>query len=125
MKVKGPEANFSSNIYTGDFRFQFSFGLRSYSASLIGSIANTHVFFGVTSRLVYWLAYVSHLLLTSQTANVAVALPVVLGYAVSNNLNPLVMGMIWSFSASGKHFICQSSVLIAGYTCGCYSSRTY
>ncbi len=77
----------------------------------------------MTSRLVYRLAFVSHLLLASQTAHVAVALPVVLDYAVSDNLNPLAMGMIWSFSASGKLFIYQSSALIAGYTCGCYSSR--
>ncbi len=80
------------------------------------------MFFGVTSRLVYRLAFVSHLLPASQTANAA-ALPVVPGYAVSNDLNPLAMGMIWRFSASGKHFICQSPVWIAGYTCGCYRPR--
>ncbi|MCZ6490734.1 MAG: hypothetical protein O7A06_09410 [Acidobacteria bacterium] len=83
--------------------------LRSYSTNLIGSIAKRQVFLGVTSRIVYWLAYrlasVSHLLRASQTAHVAVALPMMLGYAVSNNLNPLAMGMIWSFSAGGKYFI--------------------
>ncbi len=90
----------------------------------------------MTSRIVYWLAYwlayrlasVSHFLLASQTAPVAVALPplscrwcladgalpMMLGYAVSNNLNPLAMGMIWSFSASGKYFIGRLSVWIAG-----------
>jgi len=46
-----------------------------------------------------------------------------LGHAVSNDLNPLAMGMIWGCSASGKHFICRSSALIAGYMCGCYSFR--
>ena len=76
-----------------------------------------------SALILYWLAFVSHLLLASQTANIAVTLPVVMDYAVSNDLNPLAIGMIWSFSASGKLFIYQSIVLIAGYTFGCYGSR--
>lgn len=76
-----------------------------------------------SALVLYWLAFASHLLLASQTANIAVTLPVVMDYAVNNDLNPLAVGMIWSFSASGKLFIYQSLVLIAGYTFGCYNGR--
>jgi len=76
-----------------------------------------------SALVLYWLAFASHLILGSQTANIAVTMPVVMNYAVANNLDPLAVGLIWSFSAAGKFFIYQSLVLIAGYTFGCYNGR--
>ena len=73
--------------------------------------------------VLYWIAFASHLILGSQTANIAVTMPVVMNYALANNLDPLAVGLIWSFSAAGKLFIYQSLVLIAGYTFNCYSGR--
>jgi len=76
-----------------------------------------------SALVLYWMAFASHIILGSQTANIAVTMPVVMNYAVANNLDPLAVGLIWSFSAAGKFFIYQSLVLIAGYTFGCYNGR--
>ena len=76
-----------------------------------------------SALVLYWIAFASHLILASQTANIAVTMPVVMNYALANNLDPLAVGLIWSFSAAGKFFIYQSLVLIAGYTFGCYNGR--
>jgi anion transporter len=76
-----------------------------------------------SALILYWVAFASHLILASQTANIAVTMPVVMNYADANGLNALGVGLIWSFSAAGKLFIYQSLVLIAGYTFNCYSGR--
>jgi hypothetical protein len=46
-----------------------------------------------------------------------------MNFALENNLNPLALGLIWSFATGGKLFIYQSLVLIAGYTFGAYGAR--
>ena len=76
-----------------------------------------------SALVLYWVAFGSHTILASQTANVAVTMPVVMNYAVSNGLDPLATGLIWSFSAASKLFIYQSLVLIAGYTFNCYNGK--
>ncbi len=76
-----------------------------------------------SALVLYWVAFGSHTILASQTANIAVTMPVVMNYAVSNGLDPLAIGLIWSFSAAGKLFIYQSLVLIAGYTFNCYNGK--
>lgn len=73
--------------------------------------------------VLYWVAFASHLILASQTANIAVTMPVLMNYADANGLDALGVGLIWSFSAAGKLFIYQSLVLIAGYTFNCYSGK--
>ena len=75
------------------------------------------------SFILYWVAFLSHIVLGSQTANVAVTMPVVMNYAVNQALDPLAVGLIWAFSVSAKLFIYQSLVLIAGHTFGCYNGR--
>ena len=38
-------------------------------------------------------------------------------------LNPLALGMIWTFSSGGKIFVYQSAVLIGGYSYGYFEPK--
>jgi di/tricarboxylate transporter len=46
------------------------------------------------------------------------SMPLLMGLAKQNALNPLVLGMIWTFATGGKIFVYQSPVLVAGYAFG-------
>ena len=43
------------------------------------------------------------------------SIPLVMEFAKSHDMHPLLRGMIWTFSAGGKLFAYQSGVLIVGY----------
>jgi di/tricarboxylate transporter len=73
--------------------------------------------------ILYWSAFVAHLVLASETSMIAVSMPLVMDFAVKNHLNPLSLGMVWSFATGGKLFIYQSLVLIAGHTFGSYDAK--
>src|ERR1051326_7130183 len=46
-----------------------------------------------------------------------------LSFAKSHNLNPLAIGMIWTFAAGGKIFMYQSPVLVVGYSYGQFEAK--
>jgi di/tricarboxylate transporter len=73
--------------------------------------------------VLYWSAFVAHLLLASETSMIAVTMPLVMNFALANNLDPLALGLVWSFATGGKLFIYQSLVLIAGYSLGAFDAR--
>jgi sodium-dependent dicarboxylate transporter 2/3/5 len=60
--------------------------------------------------ILYWAAFVAHLVLASETSMIAISMPLVMNFAVKNHLNPLALGMVWSFATGGKLFIYQSLV---------------
>ena len=76
-----------------------------------------------STLILYWAAFAAHLVLASETSMIAVSMPLVMRFALQNHLNPLALGMVWSFATGGKLFIYQSLVLIAGYTFGCYGAK--
>lgn len=73
--------------------------------------------------ILYWSAFVAHLVLASETAMIASTMPLVMNFGVQNHLDPLALGLVWSFATGGKLFIYQSLVLIAGYSFGCFNAR--
>ncbi|HEY7680562.1 MAG TPA: SLC13 family permease [Terriglobia bacterium] len=73
--------------------------------------------------ILYWTAFVAHLVLASETSMIAVSMPLVMNFALVNQLDPLALGFVWSFATGGKLFIYQSLVLIAGHTFGAYDAR--
>jgi len=73
--------------------------------------------------ILYWSAFVAHLVLASETSMIAVTMPLVMQFALENQLDPFAMGMVWSFATGGKLFIYQSLVLIAAYSFGCFNAR--
>ncbi len=76
-----------------------------------------------STLVLYWSAFAAHLVLASETAMVSVSMPVLMEFALKNGLNPLAIGMLWTFAVGGKLFIYQSLVVIAGYSFGCFTGR--
>ncbi len=76
-----------------------------------------------STLVLYWTAFVAHLMLASETAMVSISIPALMEFALSRGFNPLAMGMLWTFAIGGQLFIYQSLVLIAGYSFGCFNAR--
>jgi sodium-dependent dicarboxylate transporter 2/3/5 len=86
----------------------------------IGPMINTAFH---STLVLYWTAFVAHLVLASETAMVSITIPALMEFALNNGRNPLVIGMLWTFAVGGQLFIYQSLVLIAGYSFGCFNAR--
>jgi len=72
-----------------------------------------------TSTVVlYWAAFVYHIFLSSDIAMLGTSMPLLMNFAKTHNLDPLALGMIWTFGSAGKLFVYQSAVLIVGYSFG-------
>ena len=66
----------------------------------------------------YWGGFVYHFATASEISMLATSLPVLMEFAKSHQLDPLWVGMVWSFSAGGKLFAYQSAPLVVGYSYG-------
>src|SRR5215472_1262784 len=81
----------------------------------------TNIF--TTTIVMYWVAFVYHFLLASEISMLGTSIPLVMDYAKTHGLNPLQLGLIWTFAAGGKLFAYQSGVLIVGYSYGYFAAR--
>ena len=81
----------------------------------------TNIF--TTTIIMYWTAFFYHFLLASEISMLATSIPLVMEFAKSHDMNPLLLGMIWTFAAGGKLFAYQSGVLIVGYSYGYFAAR--
>jgi anion transporter len=77
----------------------------------------------MTTIVMYWTAFVSHFFLASEISMLGASIPLVMEFAKTHSLNPLLLGMIWTFAAGGKLFVYQSGVLIVGYSYGYFAAR--
>jgi len=68
--------------------------------------------------VLYWTAFVYHFFTASEISMLATSLPVLMEYSKTHALDPLWVGMVWSFAAGGKLFAYQSAVLVVGYSYG-------
>jgi sodium-dependent dicarboxylate transporter 2/3/5 len=66
---------------------------------------------------------VYHLFLASEISMLGTSIPVLMDFAKSQSMDPLLVGMIWTFAAGGKLFAYQSAVLIVGMSYGYFGSR--
>jgi len=73
--------------------------------------------------VLYWSAFLYHIVIGDEISMLATSLPVLMNYAKAKGLDPLVLGMIWTFGAGGKVFVYQSAVLVVGYSYGYFDSR--
>jgi sodium-dependent dicarboxylate transporter 2/3/5 len=71
----------------------------------------------------YWTAFTYHLFLASELSMLGTSVPVLMNYATAHHLNPLALGMVWTFASSGKIFLYQSAVLVVGYSFGYFKSK--
>ena len=81
----------------------------------------TNIF--TTTIVMYWTAFVYHFLLASEISMLGTSIPLVMEFAKSHDMHPLLLGMIWTFAAGGKLFAYQSGVLIVGYSYGYFAAR--
>ncbi|HEX4802381.1 MAG TPA: SLC13 family permease [Myxococcaceae bacterium] len=76
-----------------------------------------------STLVLYWTAFVYHILLASETSMLGTSVPVLMNFALAHGLNPLQVGMIWTFASGGKIFVYQSAVMIVGYSYGYFDGR--
>jgi sodium-dependent dicarboxylate transporter 2/3/5 len=77
----------------------------------------------ISTLVLYWTAFVYHIFLASEISMLGTSVPPLMNFALAHSLNPLTVGMIWTFAAGGKLFVYQSAVMIVGYSYGCFSGR--
>ncbi len=76
----------------------------------------------ITTTVLYWVAFVYHFFLASEISMLGTSIPLVMEFARQNHMQPLVLGLIWTFAAGGKLFAYQSGVLIVGYAYGYFTA---
>src|SRR6201999_225290 len=76
-----------------------------------------------TTVVLYWAAFVYHFFLASEISMLGTSIPLVVNFAKSSGMSPLLLGMIWTFAAGGKLFAYQSGVLIVGYSYSYFEAR--
>ncbi len=90
--------------------------LLSWMEPMLGSIMQT-------TLVLYWTAFAYHIFLASEISMLGTSIPVLMNFAKSHGMDPLLIGMIWTFGAGGKLFAYQSGVLIVGMSYGYFNSR--
>ena len=73
--------------------------------------------------VLYWTGFVYHIFLGDEISMLATSLPVLMQLAHTHHVDPLTLGMIWTFGAGGKIFIYQTAVLVVGYSFGCFTTK--
>ena len=76
-----------------------------------------------STGVLYWSAFVYHIVIGDEISMLATSLPMLMNYAKTAGLDPLAIGMVWTFSAGGKIFLYQSAVLVVGYSYGYFTAR--
>lgn len=76
-----------------------------------------------STPVLYWTAFVYHIVIGDEISMLATSLPMLMNYAKSAGLDPLSIGMVWTFSAGGKIFLYQSAVLVVGYSYGYFTVK--
>ncbi len=76
-----------------------------------------------STLVLYWTAFVYHIFLASEVSMLSTSIPLLMNFAASHGLNPLALGMIWTFASGGKFFVYQSAVMIVGYSFGYFEGR--
>lgn len=76
-----------------------------------------------SSLVLYWSAFLYHFPLGDETSMLATSMPVLMTFARAQHLDPLTVGMVWTFGAGAKLFVYQSAPLVVGYSYGCFDAR--
>ena len=76
-----------------------------------------------STMVLYWSAFLYHIVIGNEIAMLSTSLPILMTYAREHGINPLALGMIWTFGAGPKVFIYESAVLVVGYSYGYFSNR--
>jgi sodium-dependent dicarboxylate transporter 2/3/5 len=77
----------------------------------------------LSTTVLYWTAFAYHLFLASEISMLGTSTPLIMKFALSHGMSPLLLGMIWVFGAGGKIFVYQSGVMIVGYAYGYFETK--
>jgi sodium-dependent dicarboxylate transporter 2/3/5 len=77
----------------------------------------------ISMMVLYWSAFVYHIFIGNEIAMLSTSIPILMNYAREQHMNPLALGMIWTFGAGPKIFIYESAVLVVGYSYGYFNNR--
>jgi anion transporter len=76
-----------------------------------------------STAVLYWGAFVYHLFLGSEISMLGTSIPLLMRFALAHGMDPIAVGMIWTFAAGGKIFVFQSAVLVIGFSYGFFEGR--
>ena len=76
-----------------------------------------------STMILYWSAFLYHIVIGNEIAMLSTSLPILMTYAREHAIDPLALGMIWTFGAGPKVFMYQSAVLVVGYSYGYFTNR--
>src|SRR5207237_4411683 len=76
-----------------------------------------------STMVLYWSAFLYHIVIGNEIAMLATSLPILMTFAKTHGIDPLALGMIWTFGAGPKVFIYESAVLVVGYSYGYFSNK--
>jgi solute carrier family 13 (sodium-dependent dicarboxylate transporter), member 2/3/5 len=77
----------------------------------------------VSTVVLYWAAFAYHIVIGNEIAMLTTSLPPLMIYAKQHAIDPLALGMIWTFGAGPKIFMYESAVLVVGYSYGYFDSK--
>jgi sodium-dependent dicarboxylate transporter 2/3/5 len=77
----------------------------------------------MSTLVLYWAAFLYHIVIGNEIAMLATSIPPLMIYAKEHGVDPLALGMIWTFAAGPKIFMYESAVLVVGYSYGYFESK--
>jgi anion transporter len=77
----------------------------------------------ISTLVLYWAAFLYHIVIGNEIAMLATSIPPLMTYAKQHAIDPLTLGMIWTFGAGPKIFMYESAVLVVGYSYGYFDNR--
>src|SRR4030095_4996649 len=76
-----------------------------------------------SALVLYWAAFLYHIVIGNEIAMLATSSPPLMTYAKEHGVDPLTLGMIWTFGAGPKIFMYESAVLVVGYSYGYFDNK--
>jgi sodium-dependent dicarboxylate transporter 2/3/5 len=77
----------------------------------------------LSTLTLYWAAFLYHIVIGNEIAMLATSIPPLMDYAKQHAIDPLALGMLWTFGAGPKIFMYESAVLVVGYSYGYFDNR--
>jgi len=77
----------------------------------------------ISTLVLYWAAFLYHIVIGNEIAMLATSIPPLMTLAKQHAIDPLTLGMIWTFGAGPKIFMYESAVLVVGYSYGYFDNR--
>jgi len=77
----------------------------------------------MSALVLYWAAFLYHIVIGNEIAMLATSIPPLMTYAKQHAIDPLALGMIWTFGAGPKLFMYESAVLVVGYSYGYFDNK--